>query len=191
MRRLIRRYGVEAAQVALKSQSAGKPGRPHEKDWLLLADIIREDARHWLAGGDPFKARPSAAIARDFADKHPGQSRNSTVARIKLKLSRSRRYITFCEAERLARSEYPYDQYLRALNALIDAGKYTPLWAEQSYRTLACIAEYTAKFGEPSPDMTIEGLETEAAKPFTPTPAPENRNVLQILTGSPRRYHNR
>lgn len=184
MRRLIRRYGVEAAQVALKSQSAGKPGRPHEKDWLLLADIIREDVRDWLAGGDPFQTRRSAAIARDFADEHPGQSRDSTISRIKLKLSRSRRYVTFCEAERLARTEYPYGQYLRALNALIDTGKSTRLWAEQNSCTLASIAEYTAKFGEPTPDMTIQQLEAEAAKPFTPTPAPENHNILQILTRS-------
>lgn len=187
MRRLIRRYGVEAAQVALKSQSAGKPGRPHENDWLLLADIIREDARDWLAGGNPFKTRSNGAIARDFVEQRPGQSRASTKKRIKLKLSRSRRYVTFCEAERLARSEYPYDQYLRALNALIVAGKYTALWAEQSYRTLACIAEYTAKFGEPPPNMTIQQLEADAAKPLTPTPTPENRNVLQILMGRPSR----
>lgn len=187
MRRLIRRYGVEAAQVALKSQSAGKPGRPHEKDWLLLADVIREDAQDWLTGGDPFKTRASAAIARDFADEHPGQSRDSTVKRVKLKLSRFRRYVTFCEAERLARTEFPYGQYLRALNALVDTGKSARLWTEQTYRALASITEYTAKFGEPSPDMTMQQLEAEAARPFTPTPAPENRNVLQVLTGSPSR----
>lgn len=187
MRRLIRRYGAEAAQIALKSQTAGRSGRPHEKDWLLLADIIREDARDWLAGGDPFKTRRSAAIARNFADEHPGQSRASTISRIKQKLSRSRRYVTFCEAERLARAEYPYGQYLRALNALIDTGKFAPLWAEQSYCTLACIAEYTAKFGEPSPAMTIQQLEADAAKPFTPTPTPKNRNILQILIGGSRR----
>lgn len=187
MRRLIRRYGAEAAQIALKSQTAGRSGRPHEKDWLLLADIIREDARDWLAGGDPFKTRRSAAIARNFADEHPGQSRASTISRIKQKLCRSRRYVTFCEAERLARAEYPYGQYLRALTALIDTGRFAPLWAEESDRTLACIVEYTVKFGKPSPDMTMEGLEAEAAKPFTPTPAPENRNILQILTGSPPR----
>lgn len=187
MRRLIRRYGAEAAQIALKNQTARKRGRPHEKDWLLLTDIIREDARNWLAGDDPFKTRPSAAIARDFADEHPGQSRDSTITRIVLKLSRSRRYVTFCEAERLARAEYPYGQILRALNALIDTGKFTGLWTEKSHSTLACIAEYTAKFGVPSPDMTIQQIEAEAAKPLTPTPTPENRNILQILVGSSRR----
>ena len=187
MRRLIRRYGVEAARIALKIQTAGKPGRPRENDWLLLAGIIQEDARYWLAGGDPFKVRPSAAMARDFADEHPGQSRDSTIARIKLKLSRSRRYVTFCEAERLARAESTYGHYLRVLSAIMDTGKYVKLWTEQRRRTLADIAEYTAKFGEPFPDMTMQEVEAEAAKPFTPTPAPKNRNILQILTGSPTR----
>ena len=186
MRRLIRRYGVEAAQIALRKQTAGKPGRPHEKDWQLLAKIIREDAEYWLDGGDPFKMRPNAAIARNFADEHPGQSPDSTIKRIKLKLSRSRRYVTFCEAERLAR-KLPHGQYLRALNALMSAGKYTSLWSEHGYRTLAAITEYTAKFGEPSPDMTIRQLETEAATPFTPIPTSENRNILQIFTGHPPR----
>lgn len=187
MRRLTRRYGVQAAQVALKSQTAGKPGRPHERDWLLLADIIREDAHDWLIGRDPFKTRSSAAIARNFANEHPGQSRDSTVARLKLKLSRSRRYITFCEAERLARAEFPHGQYLRALKALIATGRSARLWAEQGCRTSACIVDYTAKFGRPPPGMTMQQLESGAAEPITPTPAPENRNILQILTEIPRR----
>lgn len=183
IRRLIRRYSVGAVQIALKNQSARKTGRPPEKDWLLLQDIIQEDAREWLAGGDPFIKRSNASIARHFTDKHAGQSRESTIVRIKLKLSRSRRYVTLCEAERLAREAFPYDQYLRVLNALIDTRKHTRLWKEQGFQTLASVAEYTAKFGEPCPDMTITELEAEAAKPFTPTPAPENRNILQILTG--------
>lgn len=185
MRRIIRRYGVNAALIALKRQCVGKPGRPPEKDWLLLQDIISEDARVWLTGGDPFKRRSSAGIARDFADQHPGHSRESTVARIKLKLSRRRRYVTLCEAECLARTEFPYGQYLRVLDALIKTKKSSRLWEGLRFQSLASIVEYTAKFGEPSLGMSMNELEVEAAKPLTPTPAPENRNILQILTRRP------
>ena len=187
MRRLIRRYGEDAARTALKRQTARRLGRPHEKDWQLIADIVRQDALAWLNGCDPFKARTSASIARDLAHRHQGQSYDSTVKRIKHKLARSRRYVTFSEAAMLAHRDFPYPDYMRAVEALIANGKHLDLWEMQRARALDSVAEFTIKYGAPSPAASMKQIEIEVAQPLPARPTPERRNVLQVLVGLPRK----
>jgi hypothetical protein len=187
MRRLILRYGEEAARQALKTQTARKRGRPHEKDWQFLAPILRVDARNWLEGGDPFSTRSNASIAREIAEKHRGQSLESDLKRITRKLSQSRRYLTFCEAEIIARKEFPCATYLRVLDALLDTGKHRNLWETEQHNALGAIADFTAKFGKPDPQMSLHDMESETAKPVKAVPMTERRNVLQLLIEAPRR----
>jgi len=72
IRRAIARYGKDAVQKAIKRRPGAKPGRPSENDWAELDEDLKQDARLWLDGHDPFAERSSYSIAKRFAKKHPG-----------------------------------------------------------------------------------------------------------------------
>jgi hypothetical protein len=184
IRRLIGRYGAEKIQEAVKRQTARKRGRPPEGDWSELGDILREDARLWLEGVDPFKGRSNRSIARGFAEKHTGHSREATRDRVMRKLRERRRYYTLVEAERLSETEYPCAENLRAIAALRETGTRRDLWERLLRFREGSLADYRSKFGEPPASMTMQELQAEAAKPITPTPHAGPGNVLQILLGT-------
>ncbi|WP_145960989.1 hypothetical protein [Sphingosinithalassobacter portus] len=181
IRRLIQRYGVDKVQEAIKQQTARRRGPIPIADWPELTSILREDARLWLEGGDPFTARSNRSIALVFAEKHPGHSFASTRDRLMRKLRERRRYYTLVEAERLSEEKYPYTENLRAIRALLETGTLHDSWDRLLRLREGSLADYKAKFGEPPASMTMQELVAEAGKPITPAPA---SNVLQTLTGS-------
>lgn len=185
IRRLVRRYGAKKVKEAIKRQTAPRRGRRPEGDWCELDDILREDARLWLEGSDPFKARSNSSIATKFAKKHAGHSRSATRDRIMRKLRERRRYYTLIEAERLSETQYPFAENLRAIAALGEIGTRRDLWKRLLRFRKGSLADYRSKFGEPPVSMTMQELVAEAAKPITPTPHPGPGNVLQILSGPP------
>lgn len=184
IRRLIGRHGAERIQGAIKRLTARKRGRPPEGDWSELGDILHEDARLWLEGGDPFKARSNRSIAGRFAEKHSGHSYDATRDRIMRKLRERRRYYTLVEAERLSETEYPYAENLRAIAGLRETGARRDLWERLARFREGSLADYISKFGEPPASMTMQELVAKAAKPITPAPLPGSGNVLQILLGT-------
>lgn len=137
---------------------------------IALREVIEQDARDWLAGKDPFSARSNYAIAKDFAEKHPGHSQVSTHKRIERKLSRAtfdRRWYTYVSAFEQSRSDWPYKTYLRALEALASLPKKNSpqIWQFSLERARSTIADYEARNGErPPSDMTFEKIEKSVEK---------------------------
>lgn len=181
IRRLFRRYGEEKVREAIKRQTARSRGPIPKADWPELINILREDARVWLEGGEPFTARSNRSIAIDFAEKHPGQSRASTRDRLMRKLRERRRYYTLAEAEWLSQAQFPYTENLRAIRALLEIGILYDLWGRLLRLRESSLADYRAKFGEPPASMTMQALIAEAGRPIAPTRA---SNVLQAIRGS-------
>lgn len=148
IRRAITRYGAEAVKDAVKRQTKPKRGRKPERDWPELRDVIQADAREWLEGGDPLATRSNYSIAKDFADKNPGQSHPATMKRIERKLVRQRAWMTLANAEILSRDGYPYTAHIRALEALSELDTHH-VWAWLRDRAKSTVADYEAKHGAP------------------------------------------
>ena len=170
IRRAIQRYGAEAVKAAVKSATRAKRGRPLERDWPELRDIIHADALEWLAGGDPFAARSNYAIAKDFAERNPGHSVVSTHKRIERKLSRGpydRRWFTLVTAENLSRDGFPYSAHLRALEAVasLPDTKIADVWQSMLDRARSTVADFEAREGKPpDPSMSYKQIEEAVQK---------------------------
>lgn len=167
IRRAIQRYGKEEVTRAVKAATRKKIGRKKEPDWSELRDIIESDARDWLAGKDPFSERSNYSIAKEFAERNPGQSVISTHKRIERKLSRgphNRVWWTLVSAENQSRDRYPYLHHIRALRALADL---PDDWSRDIFgfslqKALQILSDYEAREGSAPPDaMTF--AEVEAA----------------------------
>ena len=165
IRRAIQRYGADAVKAAIKNATKAKRGRPLERDWPELRDVIHADALEWLAGGDPFAARSNYAIAKDFAERNPGHSVVSTHKRIERKLSRGpydRRWFTLVTAENLSRDGFPYAAHLRALEAvaMLPDTKTADVWQSMLERARSTVADFEAREGEPpNPSMSYRQIE--------------------------------
>ena len=184
VRRLIDRYGAKAVKDAVKEQTKAKPGmRPLHSDWQRLEDTLKQDAKRWLEGGDPFEERKNYSIAKRFAEQYPQAMTTfeSVRDRIMRKLRVRRRYYTLVHAEMMSRESYPYGNYLRVLAELVKTGRLTEAWGKRLRQAEAVVADYSAKYGQPGADMTMHAIELEAAKPLPIESDLESRNVLQLL----------
>lgn len=165
VRRAIGRYGADAVKAALKDATKAKRGRKLEPDWVKLAPIFKADARRWLDGGDPFTERSNYSIAKEFAEKNPGQSAVSTHQRIERKLRKSRQRVTLITAENISRNEFSYLAHLRAMEALAalpKRGAWPDLYPQMRDRARAKVADYEAREGSP-PDAKMTMKEVEDA----------------------------
>ena len=157
IRRAISRYGADAVKEAVKIQTKPRRGRKPEKDWPELNEILKADARDWLAGGDPFSTRSNYAIAKKFADNNPGHSHPATMKRIERKLVQKRVWMTLAFAERFSREGYPHGVYIRAVEALTAVD---PAWTFFRDNAKSNIVDYEAKKGEPPPaELSITEIE--------------------------------
>jgi len=182
VRRLARRYGVEALQRAVREQTKPKRGAPSKDgDWRKIDEILRQDALRWLDGGDPFAERSNHSIAKTFYEPGAQQEFESLHRRIMRKLKDRRRYYTFVHAEMLSKDRYPYGDYLNVLAELVASGRLTDSWQSLHHLAQASIADYTAKYGPPDAALTMREIESEAAKPLPVEPATKIKNVLQLL----------
>lgn len=170
IRRAITRYGADAVKAAVKEATKAKRGRPLERDWYELRDVIQADAREWLAGGDPFSVRSNYAIAKEFSERNPGHSVISTHQRVERKLSRGprgRRWWTLVNAEVLSRDDYPYAAHLKALEALaaLPDGRTAETWQWNLDRARSTIADFEAREGKsPEPSMSFRKIEERVRK---------------------------
>ena len=169
VRRIIARYGADAVKEAVRTQTKPKRGRKPERDWPLLWPYIERDAREFLEGGDPFKRWSNYAIAKDYADMHPGQSHPAIMKRITGRLKAKRKLFMLIEAERISRTDYPFAVNLRAVTELTRADRH-PVWASMFARAKKHIDDYTAKYGSPpDDDFPIAKVEILAEMPVPKT----------------------
>lgn len=186
VRRLIGRYGPEAVKAAVGRQTRRKPGMKLKGDWLVLDRFLKSDAKRWLEGGDPFKEQTDFSIAKWFAENH--RDRNveleSTLRRIKRKLSKDRRYYTLVEAFWLSRDDCSHQMHLKALNELCSASRSNKSWRAAFVAAEGILSDYRAKFGDPPANMTMRELEAAAAEALAADFAAQNSNILHNLIGS-------
>ncbi len=166
VRRLIARYGAAAVKGATAKLTKAKRGRKALSDWAELIPSVDSDARVWLDGGDPFAARSNYAIAKEFADAHPGHDHASTMQRIERKLRRQpygRRWYVIVRAMEMSGDGYPYASHLRALDELGRLDTH-PVWKSVADRLRGNVADYRAKWGEPADELTTKQIEEGAIK---------------------------
>ncbi|MDC8753320.1 hypothetical protein OIK40_01535 [Erythrobacter sp. sf7] len=178
VRRIIARWGAEAVKESVKVQTKPKRGRKPEKDWPLLWPYIERDAREWLDGGDPYERWTDYSIAKDYADKHPGQSHPAVMKRITKRLKAKRKIFALIEAERISTTDYPYTAHLRALAELTRAERH-PVWASMYARAKKQIDDYTAKYGAP-PDEDFPMMKVQMLAEM-PVSKPEGSQHLGLL----------
>lgn len=181
IRRLIRRHGAENVREAIKRQTAGRRGPNPRRDWPEVRDVLREDARSWLDGRNPFATRSNRSIAREFVAKNRGQSEDATYRRLMRKLSEHRRYYTLIEAASLSEDHYPHAENLRAVRELVAIGVRRDLWLRLLTLSEAALADYKTKFRDPPASMTMHDILAKAARPIEATRKPQPGNVLQVL----------
>lgn len=175
IRRAINRYGAQAVKDAVKRLTKPKRGRKAERDWPEIDKVIKEDARKWLEGGDPFADRSNYSIAQAYVNEHPGHSHAATQRRIMKKLAEKRVTFTLINAELIGRGGYPHEAYLRALRALTELRPDWGIWPRILSEAEANIADYTRKFGPIPPDMTMKEVEDGARNALLPA-SPTNSN---------------
>jgi len=171
-------------RLAVKSQTAVKRGRVPVSDWPQLLDILREDARSWLDGRNPFKARSNRSIALSIAANVPTHNHAAIYGRMMRKLRERRYYYTLVDAEHFSYSGYPYADNLRAIAALRGYAMMGDQWNFLLVLRESSLADYRRKFGEPPEAMTMQDLVIEASKPIVGISATPSGNVFQILIGS-------
>jgi hypothetical protein len=163
IRRAISKYGKTAVKAAVAELTKPRKGRPDEKDWPGLRHIMEADAREWLDGGDPFATRTNYSIAKEFADRQPGQSHPSTMKRIERKLAKKpydRRWYMLVTAEHIARDSYPHSDYIHVLEEL-SAGDYHDVWSKMLTRAHDQVARYAEINGSPpSPNVPMRKIES-------------------------------
>ena len=171
VRRLITRYGAAAVKDAAAKLTKAKRGRKALLDWAELISWMDDDARFWLNGGDPFGARSNYAIAKEYADAHPGHDHASTMQRIERKLRKEpygRRWYVIVRAMIMSENDYPYASHLRALDELSSFDAH-PVWNSRADLFRGSVADYRAKWGEPADELTTNQIEEGARKALPST----------------------
>jgi hypothetical protein len=190
VRHLIRRYGFQKTKDALDRQTHRKPGTKLKEDWKILEPLLKADARSWLEGGDPFNERSDYSIAKWFAEKHPDQNVefDSTLRRIKRRLSKDRRYHALVEAFWLSEA-YSYEIQLRVLSELCSLARSGAGWRNALKTAEETLSDYRTKFGAPPANMTMRELEVAAAEARVAELTARKGNILGDLLGGRPRSH--
>jgi hypothetical protein len=167
IRRAISRYGADAIKNSVKRLTKAKPGRKPERDWPEITDILVEDARKLLSGGNPFSERTNYAIARDHARKGPAHYVASTHRRMMKKLAEKRVKFTYLHAEIIAEEEFGVVDYAIFLKRMMEV---VPEWERYCREKLGdvvrAISEYASKFDENPKDLTLAEVEAKAKQPI-------------------------
>lgn len=168
--RAINRHGVKAVREAIEKLAPSKRrrGRPRNNDLTELRSFYEADAGAYLAGRDPFHERSNYSIAKDIADKKPGQSHQSTMKRIQRRLKakpHDRRWHTLVRAVSKGRENHPYSAYVRALTALCEIDTHE-VWRGRLAEAERDLEAYMAKTGQPAPsDLSMKNVEDVANEP--------------------------
>ena len=160
MRHLVTRHGAAAVKKAAIRLTKKRKGRPAEKDWQELKDVLQQDAMDWLDGRDPFKERSNYSVAKDFTYKNPGHNHASTQRRIMKKLSAKRHIMFLLHAYMISEESRPFGDYFRTVDAiaLVDAR-----WGQSinnaTDRNRGLLQRYRERFGEPDSFLSIAEID--------------------------------
>jgi hypothetical protein len=174
IRRAIGRHGAQAVKDAIRRRTKKGRGRKSVPDWPEISEILKEDARIWLEGGDPFMARTEYSIAKEYAERCPGHSQVSTHRRMMKKLAAHRIYFTLVQATYLSDDQYPHAAHLRALTELGQIGGHRGIWETRLALAESYIADYACKFGTPPQNLTMKEIEQGSRVTLQATPAAFN-----------------
>lgn len=162
IRNAIAVYGSDAVREMAARLTKPSLGRSKIKDWPELRDVIEADAKDWLDGGDPISTRSNYSIAREYAEKNPGQSPISTHKRIERKLAKKpydRAWFMLTSAMLMSRDNYPFATHLKALEALAAMDPHRA-WQTSLRLARTAVAEYEVKKGQPPPaELTMKDVE--------------------------------
>ena len=167
IRGLIGSYGKEAVRDAALAATKKPRGRQKENDWFLLHAALTADARDFLEGRDPFYLRSKYAVAKRFAEEHPGHNVAATMRRVQRKLAEGRRFQILFRAWLDSYWSYPVAAHIKALEALLEQQEYdspqaaAQLWRPRVEEVNRFIDAYRERFGEPDTAMTMRDLETK------------------------------
>lgn len=164
--RMINRYGAVAVCDAIKRRTKKQPGRKLDNDQAQLRSTLDEQAKIWLAGGDPFAAPSNYAIAKEYSEKIEGNSGPAIFRRLTRKLAKYRKSWVLERAYFLSFKGYPYQLHIRALEELIQISN-EPIW--RNFLDFACdrVVEYEAKVGgAPPADTDMYEVEQLAMNPI-------------------------
>lgn len=173
LHRLISRYGAKAVRDEAKRIGKGKAGRPDERDYWLLKDVLEMDARDWLEGRDPLAIRSNNAVASQIAGQNPGQSRDSTHRRIMRKLSEHRCAWMKVKAMWISEEERPFADFFKVAREIEALPDYAQSTAQLTHLHCQALERYRARYGEPQPTMTIRQIAEEARRPWPPRQSPD------------------
>lgn len=176
--RLISRYGAKAVREEAKRLGKGQAGRPHERDYWLLKDLIEVDARDWLDGRNPLALRSNKSIASAIARQGGGQSPDATRRRIMRKLSSYRRAWMIVKAMWISELDRPFATYFQVASEVERLPDYADSIAVLIDLRRGALERYRERYGEPSPTMTILQIAEEAHRP---PPASEVQSIGRLL----------
>lgn len=186
VRRAIRRYGAAAVKESIQRLARKKPGPHKHVDWRILEKFLKEDARLWLDGGNPFRRGADHSIAKWFEENHPGENvqSGSVYKRIYRKLRKHRRHYVLVEAFRLSEANYPYQRHLDTLRELTSSSASDAIWHDALFNAESIVRDYSIKLRRAPPtNMTMPEVEDAAAKAVIAASATPHRNVLQQILG--------
>lgn len=186
VRRAIHRYGAPAVKDSIQRLARKKPGPHKDIDWRILEKFLKEDARHWLEGGDPFQRGADHSVAKWFEKNHPGENvqAGSVYKRIYRKLRKHRRQYVLVEAFWLSEANYSYLRHLNTLRELSSSSNIDAIWRGALYNAESIVRDYRIKLRrEPPTKMTMREVEEAAAKAIIAASATPHRNVLQRILG--------
>ena len=146
---LIIKFGSQAVREAAQRQTKTKTGRKPQPDRQDLDAIRENDAKIWLAGGEPFKQNTNRKIAKEIAARRPGQSRESTERRIMSKLSKERRVNALITAAINSKADCGHTMHIKSVRAaiLLSKGpmkKILVMWREEYQKALRSYLEHAA-----------------------------------------------
>jgi hypothetical protein len=166
---LIVTYGREAVRNRTVALTRPPLGRRRVGHWKLLWPEMLKDATKWLSGA---KRESNRAIAKRVAEKHPGQSEESTFRQLQAKMGQEREtrmlhaalVLTSGDPEALAKAEikaieYPFAVHFRVLEDLAARDPAWGGWLKQDQLTLK---RYRQLAGNPDPSMTWSELRRRA-----------------------------
>jgi hypothetical protein len=190
IRRAIHRYGPAAVKASIARLARKKPGPHKDEDWRILDEqFLKEDASHWLDGGNPFQRGADHSAAKWFEEHHPDENvqPGSVKKRIYRKLKKHRRYYVLVNAYWMSEAIGSYQRHLDTLRALSNASKTNAVWHSVLYNAESVLRDYKIKLRRAPPsEMTMREVEDAAGKAVFASSA-KIQNVLQAILGHRRK----
>mgnify|MGYP006911038070 FL=1 len=163
IKRLAESFGAQATRNAMRSYLTGKAGRHKIDDLGLARPWLEEEGEAWLAGDDLTARGRTHRISSEVASRFPGHNFESTLTRIRKKLTKHRvPAAILCSIPKVIQN-WPYRDAIRKLLEVRSiAPSITPITDKLLEGILDCLVVHRALIGEPdeasSPVSLIESI---------------------------------